>query len=113
MTQNPTTENLNLSQFSNKQLETELKQRREEEKRQILEQRDIDAEFWGSKVDTILELVPEHCRTSCSDTNAVNDTRCKRCYLLYVKQFHWDPDRGLSITINKLPEVDDLVGQRR
>jgi hypothetical protein len=102
MTQDPTTESLNLNQFSDAELQAELKKRREAEKQRIIEQREADAQFWTEKIDLILELIPEHSRTTCSDADPKNEHRCSRCYVLYAKQFQWDSDRELSITVNKL-----------
>jgi hypothetical protein len=104
MTQDHTTESPNLDHFSDAELQAELKRRREAEKQRIIEQREADAQFWTEKIDHILELIPEHGRTTCSDANPKNEHRCSRCYALYAKQFQWDSDRNLSITITKLRE---------
>ena len=40
-----------------------------------------------NNVDTLLELVPEHHRTSCSDTNHFNHCEdCAACWLLFIKE---------------------------
>ena len=105
MTQVPTTENLNLDQFSDADLKAELKRREDEKKRQILDQREKNAEFWHSKINHILELVPEHSRTTCSDNDPANEYRCNRCYLLYAQKYDWDRNRELVIRINQLREL--------
>ncbi len=106
MTQIPITENLNLDQFSDADLQAELKRREEVKKEEQLQHREEQATFWQSKIDLLLEVVPKHCRTSCSDTKAINDERCTRCYLLSCQSSgFWDSDRSLHIHTSKLPEI--------
>lgn len=97
---------MNLDQFSDVELVKELERRKEIKRQEELSRRQQNADFWISKVDLLLELIPNHCRTSCSDTNAINDERCTRCYLLCAKSCNfWDLDRHLNINIIKLPTL--------
>ena len=44
----------------------------------------------ADNIDTLLLVVPEHERTSCSDEDPSNEGRCTRCNLLYIKENRWD-----------------------
>ena len=48
------------------------------------------AEVVADHVDALLAIVPEHDFTSCSDQETLNEGRCTRCSLLYIKHNRWD-----------------------
>lgn len=53
-------------------------------------------------IGALLEIVGEHGRTSCSDTNRVNEGRCTRCSLLVIKECDWiDQDLTFEFTIHR------------
>ena len=98
--------NSNLTQFSDAELKIELQRRKEIAQQQLRDARREKADFWKSKIDHLLEIIPNHSRTSCDDVNPINDERCTRCYLLYAKQFDWDDDRELHIYTSRLSPLD-------
>jgi len=101
----------NLKEIATEDLKKELA-RREEVAR--LERVRIDRErreFIYKNIDVFLGLTPDHSRSSCSDTNQINERRgCNRCALLTAEhspsvqdeavQFdiqisiEWSPGRG-------------------
>ena len=55
-----------------------------------------------SHIDALLDLIPDHERTSCSDENPKNYGRCARCTLLSFKESgHWDEDYDLRLSLEK------------
>ena len=83
-----------------KRLQAEVERRDDLKKKQEQIRREKNAELWKSKVDVLLDLVPGHSRTSCSDDNTANDDRgCTRCYLIYAQRYDWDYDKKLVIRI--------------
>lgn len=88
--------------YSDQELKAELKRREEERKQQRWSKQQEEADFWLTHVDSLLALIPEHCRTSCGDTHITNEHRCKRCFLLYAQMTgNWDHERELTISINR------------
>lgn len=69
-------------------------QRRAKERREAEERARMEREArWFSQIEVMLQLVPNHTRTTCSDTNTRNGTdnnlwgyRCVRCVLLEAKE---------------------------
>lgn len=73
------------------QLRAEVRRREDEAKRQRNENLQLRQALIVTHIDTLLQLVPEHDRTSCSDSNPSNaasgrNPRCNRCQLLQIKQ---------------------------
>jgi len=56
-------------------------------------------------VQALLDLLPEHDRTSCSDSAPSNKKRCRRCSFLFIKNEGWVPD-DLRVSIST--EKDSL-----
>jgi len=98
---NQLTKDMNdLSNFTNQDLQDELKRRAEEAERLFNETRRKQADFWLENIDALITLVPEHSRTSCSDSNISNEYRCTRCFLLCAKESNsWDYDRQLTLYV--------------
>jgi len=89
-----------LKNISKKALLAEL-HRREELENKVEEERVArQRECWLNAVGTLLQLVPEHGRTSCSDDEPHNTGRCTRCDLLQVKRDqYWPEDLVLDLHI--------------
>jgi hypothetical protein len=91
----------NLDHYSEEDLKNELKRREDERQRQIRLKKEANAEFWLSHIDSLLDIVPNHCRTSCNDNNLANYDRCTRCFLLDAQQTnHWDLEKELHVYIS-------------
>jgi hypothetical protein len=91
-----------LVDYTTAELEAEIKERREFEARAREKARRERAEILLTKVDALLEIVPEHSRTSCSDEQYHNMDRCTRCFLLDVKVCgFWDSSSDLILYIQK------------
>jgi len=91
----------NLKDVSLKDLRAEVA-RKEKIGKQAYEAKKQKQRDLGLKhIDTLIELVPEHSRTSCKDENLNNSCgRCSRCVLLEAKRLnYWDEDFELDISI--------------
>lgn len=79
---------MDLTSFSDDVLKQELKRREEIVEKQRREDLARQQQIIIDNVDSLLNLVPEHDRTSCNDTdmNNANSFRCKRCLLLQLKR---------------------------
>lgn len=86
-------------------------QRREEERKAARERKEADLRnALLRNIEGILELVPEHQRTSCSDTRIVNmfRARCARCVLLSIKSENWVPtDIKVTVEVTRKSDDDD------
>jgi hypothetical protein len=85
-------------------LKAELDRRAEEHRQMVLAMKRERNNFILENIDAILQLVPEHGRTSCSD-DAINNGvwggyRCKRCILLDIRNDRCIPDAVDDITID-------------
>lgn len=103
MTEIPPTD---LSSFSQKELEAELKKRREDKLKLMREQRALRADFLLNRVDALLQLV-EHSRTTCSDEKPINTYRCSRCFILHAKEDNfWDEEYDMTTRLEQLRPVE-------
>jgi hypothetical protein len=86
------------------QLRAEVQRRENEAKQQRNENLALRQALIVDHVDTLLQLVPEHGRTSCSDANPGNaasdrNPRCNRCQLLRIKQDNYNDSFVLNISV--------------
>lgn len=81
-----------LTDFTDAELRMEVQRRAAVQNGKINEHRERQRGLTEKFIDTLLLLVPEHDRTSCSDENPCNPgggghpARCIRCALLRVKR---------------------------
>lgn len=69
-------------QQETEQVAAELEQIRSQRRQEL-------AEAVVRNVDALLEIVPTHNRTSCSDKTHCNYGRCVRCTLIQIKEEQW------------------------
>ena len=100
---------MDLTKLSKEQLLAELERRKNEEINQERIRRTNDAVLSLKNIDALLMLVPEHCRTSCSDADPCNGgggvgrVRCTRCFLLHAKKDeYWNEQARLTIYVTCL-----------
>lgn len=85
---------MDLTKLSDSELEAELT-RREEARKALKAAALLTRQRWLlANIDTLLSnaFVPQHDRTSCSDTNIVNSRRCRRCALIRCKNLGYIDD---------------------
>lgn len=66
--------------------------------------RDVQMKLAIQHIDTLLDMTPDHDRTSCSDEKPDNygSARCNRCVLLFAKKNgYFQEDVQISISITK------------
>jgi hypothetical protein len=88
-----------LERFTDEDLTKELERRaaikREEAHQALLKRQQLIVD----NVDVVLQLAPEHDRTSCSDKNHYNTMDCVRCWLLDVKESGIYDSRDLQLKL--------------
>lgn len=79
-----------LKDLPSHELQAELKRRADDAEREHQRKAEERRQLVVKHIDALLELQPEHGRTSCSDENPGNPGRCFRCDLLQIKhEGHW------------------------
>jgi hypothetical protein len=101
---------MDLQNVSDADIQKELERRRQVATEQERNSRDLHRVWVLENKDKLLELVPAHNRTSCSDKNLANawDGRCVRCVLMEAKaynNFNADLKVVVDIHIKVLPEL--------
>ncbi len=105
---------MDLKNISEADLKAELKRREDEKLAEEKQKRDETAATCLRHIDALLELVPDHSRTTCSDSNHCNgeythssgNCRCLRCYLLECKLHEqWSPLMRLNFTMERLDPI--------
>ena len=91
-----------IEMFTDAELEEELARRSEVARLAKEAERAERAKFLDSQIDSIIALIPEHSRTSCSDEDVNNVGRCNRCTALWAKLCGWDPSYDIRITIDSV-----------
>lgn len=90
--------------LSKDELKTELARREAQEQADERLRKNEEAERIIQNIDALLLLVPNHDRTSCSDTSFSENAghaRCTRCVLLEAESDgYWRNDIDLTITAN-------------
>lgn len=78
----------NLQSISDTDLKAELQRREESALKAKQEALEKQRQLIVENVDTLLNLIPEHDRTSCNDEDRANarSFRCKRCVLLQIQK---------------------------
>lgn len=96
--------NKRLKEVSTEDLRHELKRREAEAKRLFEEKLERDAVLYLKHIDALLELTPEHARTSCSDGHLINaDRGCLRCHLVESKRDnYWDHKYILHMHVTRV-----------
>ncbi|SRR5581483_4661272 len=90
-----------LEDVATSNLVQELERRKKAVRDSVVAKRRAEQAVALENIDALLQLVPEHSRTSCSDDKPSNHNgRCKRCFLLVAKDSGWwDLDFKLEIDI--------------
>jgi len=85
-----------LNEYSDDELAKEQARRTEEKRKAAIQKRLNYFTLLGNAAPALLTLI-EHDRTSCNDSNPVNEMRCKRCYLLHIKKWNSPPTNDCVI----------------
>jgi len=99
--------------FTDAELQTELDRRKVGREQEAEDRKEGYAKRMEAylTVEAVNLLTPEHCRSSCSDTNLANGydsvrngrtaPRCNRCSLLEViESGHWSRDMTLDVSVS-------------
>lgn len=101
-----TVDPMDLSEFTDAQLSYELERRAKEAEETARLKRETDAQWALTNIDALLELVPEHSGTGCTDRKSsayYEPSRCNRCFLLQAKRnHHFDSDYAVKINIERV-----------
>ena len=85
---------MNWEFVSDDELRAELERRNEGRRKAAEREQEAHERFILEHISLLLQLVPEHGRTSCLEKDpAYNYRRCTRCTLLHIQQYMWIPDR--------------------
>jgi hypothetical protein len=98
---------MDLTQIPEPALRAELQRRAEE--RRLAEEARLEArrQVGLRHIDALIELTPEHDRSSCSDEHPTNEGRCSRCTFMHIKsRQYWDSDFELNVSISLAPGVE-------
>jgi len=94
-----------LAGATNAQLRAEIERRRKEHVENEKARVEALRKWVRVHVDDLLEVLPDHSRTSCSDENPCNDNwLCDRCILLRIKEFDYNTEWVPDIRFNKLTD---------
>lgn len=87
-----------IENLTQKELEELAQKCLEEAASKRLEKAQKDELIYRKHLDTLLELCPEHDRTSCSDEDPCNwgRVKCRRCLLIAVKRDRFNSCPDLS-----------------
>jgi hypothetical protein len=80
-----TPKSVDLQEVSLEDLQKELERRRAIQEAERKQRIQAHRQLIRDNIDLILQLQPEHGRTSCSDEKPYNTGRCWRCDLLEIK----------------------------
>lgn len=78
-------------------------QRAEEARKKTIQLQDLSVK----NIDTLLELTPDHGRTSCSDENPCNSDRgrCDRCALMKIKKDQCNLDYLVGVYVREIEQI--------
>jgi hypothetical protein len=93
---------MDIKEISTKDLQAELQRREHEAALEAQRKREAKEQFWIEHLELILQLIPEHSRTSCSDENPNNYGRCDRCTLLEMRgSTYWNSSYELTLYLSE------------